>query len=124
MPAHKLEEVHDLLARALNAGDADAVISLYEPEAILAPQPGQILSGRAAIREALTGYLAQKPKFTLHSRSIIQAGEIALLRSRWTIRETDADGKTIEYEVKPTLVMRRQPDRTWQVVIDNPSGDE
>jgi len=46
MPAYKLEEVHDLFAQALNAGDVDAVILLYEPEAVLCPQPGQILVGR------------------------------------------------------------------------------
>ena|SRR5215813_2766988 len=124
MPAYQLEEIHDLFAQALNAGDIDTLLSLYEPEAIVSPQPGQALTGRAAIREALTGYLAQKPKFTLHSRSVIQAGDIALLRSRWTISETDADGNTIEYEVKPTLVARRQLDGAWQVIIDNPSGGE
>jgi|SRR5262249_9038945 len=123
MPAYKLEEVHDLFAQSLNAGDVDAVTSLYEPEAVVSPQPGQVLAGREAIREALTGYLAQKPRFTLHSRSVIQVGEIALLRSRWTISETDASGKTIEYEVKPTLVMRRQVNGTWLIVIDNPGTE-
>src|SRR5262245_17151000 len=124
MPAYKLEEVHDAFAQALNAGDVDALISLYEPEAVVAPQPSQVLAGREAIREAMAEYLAKNPKFTLHSRSVIQAGEIALLRSRWTISETDASGKTVEYEVNPTLVMRLQGDGTWRVVIDNPSGGE
>jgi len=124
MPAYKLEEVHDLFAQALNAGDVDTVISLYEPEAVVFSQPGQVLAGREAIREAMSAYLAKKPKFILHSRSVFKAGEIALLRSRWTISETDASGETVEYEVKPTLVLRRQGDETWQVVIDNPSGGE
>ncbi|MGH9917148.1 MAG: YybH family protein [Pyrinomonadaceae bacterium] len=123
MPAYKPEEVHDLFAQALAAGDVDAILSLYEPEAIVSSQPGQVLSGHAAIREAMTGYLAQKPKFTLQSRRIIQCGEIALLHSRWAIIESDVSGKTVEYEIKPALVARRQADGTWKVVIDNPGGE-
>lgn len=123
MPAYKPEEVHELFAQALAARDVDAILSLYEPEAILSSQPGQVLSGHAAIREALTGYLAQKPKFILQSRRVIQCGDIALLHSRWAITETDVGGKTIEYEIKPALVVRRQADGTWKVVIDNPGGE-
>lgn len=124
MPARKPEEIHDLFAQALSAGDVDAVISLYEPDAILAPQPGQVVRGRAAIREALAGYLALKPVFTLQSSKVIQSGDIALLHSKWAITETDPGGGTTELAVQPTQVVRRQPDGVWLVVIDNPSGVE
>ena len=33
--------------------DVDGLLELYEPEAAFVPQPGQVLTGIAAIREAL-----------------------------------------------------------------------
>jgi hypothetical protein len=40
-------------------------MALFEPEATLIPQPGQVVTGTEAIREALSGFLALKPKFDL-----------------------------------------------------------
>ncbi|MEK7387966.1 MAG: nuclear transport factor 2 family protein, partial [candidate division NC10 bacterium] len=53
MRARNPEDLHRLFAAALNAGDRDALMSLYEPDATLVPQPGQAAIGKAAIREAL-----------------------------------------------------------------------
>ena len=60
MPARRPEDLHRLFAEALNAGDADAVMALYEPGASLVPQPGQVATGTEAIRAALDGFLALK----------------------------------------------------------------
>ncbi len=65
MPAHKPEELDELFAQALNSGDLDALVALYEPQACLEHQPGQVATGSQAIREALTGLLAMSPKITL-----------------------------------------------------------
>ena len=47
-----------LFANAINAGDIEAVIKLYEPGACLIPEPGEVASGTGAIRLALGGFLA------------------------------------------------------------------
>ena len=41
MPAHKPEELDVLFAQAVNAGDIEAVIKLYEPAASLTPSPAR-----------------------------------------------------------------------------------
>jgi ABC-type branched-subunit amino acid transport system ATPase component len=41
MPAHNPEELDVLFAQAINAGNIETVIQLYEPAASLTPQPGQ-----------------------------------------------------------------------------------
>ena len=69
MPARKPEELDVLFANAINAGDIEAVIKLYEPGASLMPEPGQVVSGVKAIREALGGFLAMKPRIKLDGRS-------------------------------------------------------
>jgi uncharacterized protein (TIGR02246 family) len=128
MPAHTPEEVHRLWAEAFSAHDLEAVMALYEPEATLIP-PGQevpnlILTGAEAVREHLSGLLALKPKFELEFKKAVQAGDIALLFSEWTLSATDPDGNAVEMEGRTSDVVRRQPDGSWLVVIENPSGSE
>ncbi len=122
MPARRPEEIHRLFTEAINAGDLEAIILLYEPTAILVPQPGQSVRGHAAIREALSGYLALKPKFTLQPVKVLESNDIALLFSKWTITGAGPDGKKVELAGQTTDVVRRQKDGAWLLVIDNPFG--
>jgi uncharacterized protein (TIGR02246 family) len=124
MPAHTPEEVQPLWAEAFSAHDLEAVMALYEPEATLIPQPGQIVTGTEAIREALSGFLALKPKFELEFQKAFQAGDIALLFSEWTLSATDPDGNAVELAGRTSDVARRQSDGSWLVVIDDPYGSE
>ena len=69
MNATTPDEVDTLFAKALNAGDLDALTSLYEPDASLMPAPGNVVVGKVAIRGALAGFLAAKPSMTPSKRS-------------------------------------------------------
>jgi uncharacterized protein (TIGR02246 family) len=80
MPARAPEELDELFTSAMNAGDLEAVVALYEPNASLASQPGQVVTGTAAIREAVRGFLARKPKFTAEAKPTVHAGELAMTR--------------------------------------------
>ena len=122
MPAHTPEEVQRLWAEAFSAHDLEAVMALYEPEATLIPQPGQVVTGTEAIREALSAFLALKPKFELEFKKAFQAGDIALLFSDWTLSGTDPEGNAIELAGRTSDVARRQPNGSWLVVIDDPYG--
>ena len=122
MPAHTPEELDELFTQAVNAGDIEAVIKLYEPAASLTMQPGQVVSGAKAIREALSGFVAMKPRMTLEARTLAEAGGIALTTSKWVLEGTGPDGKPMKVEGQCAEVARRQPDGTWLVVIDNPHG--
>ena len=124
MPARTPEEVARLFAEAFSAHDLEALMALYEPEATLIPQPGQVVTGTEAIREALSGFLALKPKYELEFKKAFQAGDIALLFSEWTLSATDPDGNAIEMAGQAADVARRQPNGTWLFVIDDPYGSE
>ncbi len=123
MAARKPEEVDLLLAEAINAGDLEAAVAFYEPEASFVAEPGRVVSGKAAIREALQGFLALKPKMKIEV-NVTQAGDIALLRSEWSLSGTDAEGKAVTMSGKGTEVVRHQSDGSWLFVIDNPRGAE
>ena len=114
MPATSPQELHALLEAAFTSGDLDALIALFEPDATMrVPPDGHAVSGRDAIRAALAPIVARRPRFTSEVVVLATAGELALTHARWTMDDTDGRG---------TLVLRRQPDGTWRIAIDNPLG--
>ena len=52
MPAQHPEQLDELFAKALNSGDLDGLVNLYEHDASLSPQSGHVVSGTEAIRQA------------------------------------------------------------------------
>jgi uncharacterized protein (TIGR02246 family) len=122
MPAHKPEELDELFTQALNSGDLDALVALYEPQACINPEPGQVATGTQAIREALSGFLAMNPKLTLEVKNLNQTSDIALTTGNWHLSGTGPDGSPVDMRGQSVEVSRRQPDGTWRFVIDNPFG--
>lgn len=124
MPARTPEEVHKLFAEHFSAGDAEAILSLYETDATFMPQPGLTVSGKEAIREALGAFLALNGELKMQPAKVIQGDDIALLYSKWTLKGKGPDGNAIELAGQTSDVARRQQDGTWLMVIDNPYGAE
>jgi ketosteroid isomerase-like protein len=63
MQATTAKQVHELFVERFNAQDADGIIALYEPNAvILPPDAPEVVSGHVAIRAVLDGFLALKGK--------------------------------------------------------------
>lgn len=122
MVIKKLEDAHLLFAEAFNSGDVDSIAALYEPEATLVPQPGQVVKGVHAIRQALQGFLALKGRINVETQYVIRAEDIALLRAKWSLVGTGPDGKLMDMKGNSTEVIRRQPDGNWLFVIDHPFG--
>ncbi len=122
MTARTPREVHERWTEAMNAGDIEAVLALYEPEAVVVVGPGQVATGLAAIREGLQGFLALRPRFDLRVEQVLQATDLALLLSPWSMAGTGPDGAPVVLRGATSDVVRRQPDGTWRVVIDNPTG--
>ncbi|MGH3697473.1 MAG: YybH family protein [Pseudonocardiaceae bacterium] len=73
-----LEDSAKIFQDVFNAGDLDGMVSLYEPEAVFVPVPGQVAVGSDAIRDVFTGFLATWGWFELKVFSRHQAGDIAL----------------------------------------------
>ena len=124
MPARTPEEVHELFSKHFAAADKEAILSLYEADATFLPQPGLTVSGTQALREALGGFLALNGELKMQPARVLQANDIALLFSRWTLKGTGPDGNAVELSGHTSDVVRRQADGTWLMVIDNPYGGE
>jgi uncharacterized protein (TIGR02246 family) len=117
-PEQVIERFSSLLARS----DLDALIDLYEPDAVFAPQPGRVVTGRAAIREALTGFLELRPQMDGEIKEVLVSDDTALVSNRWSLRGTAPDGAPVEIGGTSADVMRRGTDGAWRIVIDNPWG--
>ena len=114
----KPEHVHAALATAWNTGDVNNVLALYEDEGVLVPQPGQSISGKAKIKEALLGFLSTKGIFEIKTTYCVQCGDVAMSRSLWSIR----DGNEIKIKAKGTELLRKQPNGSWLFAVDHPFG--
>ena len=122
MNARTPDEIDTLFAKALNAGDLDGLVALYEPQASLMPSPGNVVTGSQAIRDALSGFLAAKPSMTLTARTVAQTGDLALVTALWKLEMTGPDGKPATMNGQSVEVVRRQPGGHWLFAIDFPFG--
>ena len=122
MIAKTPDELDTLFAKALNGGDLDALVSLYEPDASLMPSPGNVVVGKVAIRAALAQFLAAKPAMTLSARTLSHVGDLALVTARWQLDLTDPQGKAVTLSGQSVEVLRRQTDGRWLFAIDFPFG--
>jgi len=121
--AHTPETILTLFCQALNRGDLDFILTLYEDDAALVPQPHQQpVHGKAAIRQALQNFLALKPQIEIQQTRSVQAADVVLIRSAWRLTGTNPDGSPVQMAHESTDVARRQPDGNWKIVIDHPFG--
>jgi uncharacterized protein (TIGR02246 family) len=117
-PEATIERFSELLAQ----GNLDAMLELYEPDAAFAPQPGETVTGRDEIRAALESFLAVKPHMEGTIEKVLEAGDTALVANRWRLSGTAPDGSPVQMGATSADVLRRRPDGSWGIVIDDPWG--
>jgi len=117
MSAHEPAEASRLFESLFAAGDLEALMALYEDDAVF-PTPHGISTGQVAIRATLKAYLDSGAKLAFGESLVFVAGDLALMHTPWTMTMPDGsspEGATAE-------VVRRQGDGSWKYVIDNPDG--
>jgi uncharacterized protein (TIGR02246 family) len=119
------EDMHAAFVEAFSKGDLDALTGLYEPDAILIPQPGQApVKGHNAIRAVLKEFLSLRARLTMRTDSVIKTADVALLRSTWTLAVPGHEGKAADMTHRALEVVRPQNDGGWRFVIDHPFGGD
>ncbi len=119
MKVHDPRKMHAAFAEAFNAGKIEDLIALYEPDALLIPQPGQQVVGHSGIREALTVFLNLKGRMEIETLSCLQSGDLGLLQASWRLVATGPDHQPIEFFSRTAELVRKQSDGSWLYVIDN-----
>lgn len=118
-----IQSTIDAMTSAFAAHDIDGIIATYEPGAVVVGGPGAPVSGTPALRDLFMQFVALDPKFTFIDHEIIQSGDIALHLNTWRMEGRDPGGSVIEQGGLSVVVLRKQPDGRWLMVIDNPYGD-
>jgi uncharacterized protein (TIGR02246 family) len=110
------------LAAALNSGDVDAALALYEPDAGFITAQGDLARGEGGLRAEFEAIVASKATMIGEAVKTVVVKDIALVFVRYSATLPAPDGKTLEFGGLSTDVLRQQPDGTWLSVIDNPYG--
>jgi uncharacterized protein (TIGR02246 family) len=120
MGAKSPEDMIRVWTDAFNRGELDAIVELYEPEAVLARSSGPPIVGRAAIREAFTAFLATRPRMEATTRTVMSTADLALCYGNWSLRGTNADGTPRAISGKSVEILRKQTDGSWRYILDDP----
>ena len=116
----RAQDAHATLAAAFNTGDVSTVMSMYDVNGIIVPEPGKPVSGREQFEKAIKAILSIKGTMEIKTVYCLQTGNIAVGRSEWSI----TDGDEVKVCAKGIEVMRQQPDGTWKIVVDHAFGAE
>jgi len=115
-------DIVNQLVDAINGGDLERAVAAYAPGAVLVVQPGRLARGSTELREALAAFIALKGTLTSEAQEMIEAGDVALIVSRWSLRGTDPAGTPVTLSGESSDILRRQGDGRWLIALDNPWG--
>jgi ketosteroid isomerase-like protein len=89
------EEVLNSVVEGINAGDLDSLMTLYEPLACFASQPGELAKSPDGIQESLRGFIDMNGKLDLKVKRVLKASDLALVTTEWSFSGTGSDGKHV-----------------------------
>lgn len=113
-------DVHKNLAAAYNTGDLSTVLNMYDTSGVIVAEPNKPVGGTQKFETAVKAILAIKGKMEIKTVYCLEADDVAVGRSEWSIR----DGNETKVAAKGIELLKRQPDGTWKVVIDHAFGAE
>ena len=119
----KIQQTIDTMTAAFAKGELDAILDTYEAGAVVVAAPGQLSKGTQALRQMFSQFIALKPEFTFTANDAVQADDLAIHYNTWTMKGKMPDGTTIEQGGLSVVVLRKQADGRWLMVIDDPFGD-
>lgn len=114
MAAKSPEEICQLFKQYMVAGDIDAVLSVYDRDAVILSESRELRKGEDALRQQLAPLAAAKATFDFTIKQVIQVDNIALMHTEWNV---SAPQPMSVYAIE---VARRQPDGTWRWLIGDP----
>jgi ketosteroid isomerase-like protein len=117
-PATTVERFSELLSQ----GRIEALLELYEDDAAFLPEPGRAVVGTVSIRAELERFAALQPRMTGSVAKVVETRDTALVAYRWQLEGTAPDGSRVDMAGTSADVLRRRPDGSWGVLIDDPWG--
>jgi ketosteroid isomerase-like protein len=122
------EDLLNLQVEEFNKGNVSFLMTLYEDDACFASELGQVIKDLESIRQSLQRFIDMRAKLEARVKRVLQASDLALLITEWSINGTASDGKRINLSGRGTVVLRQQKQHSdriaWRIVIENPWGTD
>jgi ketosteroid isomerase-like protein len=113
--------VASLLER-FNSGKVSAMMTLYDPEAVLIAKDGRTVTDRTEIVAELERDLSLGLPLEAKAPHVFVAGDIAQIVVDWSIDGTGPGGKHVHLGGAASDIARRGADGRWRYLIDNNLG--
>ncbi|WP_052433123.1 YybH family protein [Streptacidiphilus carbonis] len=107
---------------AVNAGDVDAFLALFTPEATMRTLTGEVLTGPDELRGEALRTVAAGARLTNKARFCLMGDDTALVVVDWNLEATMPDGTRIAPAGTTANVARRSADGSWRFTVLNPLG--
>jgi uncharacterized protein (TIGR02246 family) len=118
------EDVYAALSAAYNAGDLEAMLSLYDPKAVFVIKPGRVTESPAELRAAMQHVIALRGRMSINPDTFTRSDDLVLVLGKFTLSGSRADGTPFERTSRFADVLRREPDGSWRIAVDNPYGGD
>ena len=118
------EDLLNSQVEQFNKRNISFLMTLYEKDACFASKRGQVINDLDGIRRTLQDFIGMGAKLEARVKRVIQANDLALLITEWSIYGNKPDGEQVNLVGRGTVVLRRQPNGTWLMVIENPWGTD
>ena len=90
------EDWPSVCEREVAAGNLDAVLELYDPEARFITPTGETIFGPHRIREMVAGLIRATKRMKSRVRKVVKVGDVAILYSDFERTALDAHGVAVE----------------------------
>ena len=114
-----VQSVMDHMIEGYRQANKDMILSCYEAGATYVTEPGQAVTGAAALGALFEHTLLMGPDFTFGTHEIAISGDIALHIAKYDARISNDH----IHEGMSVAVLRRQGDGGWLMVMDHPSAE-
>jgi ketosteroid isomerase-like protein len=114
MRANTPEEICNLFKQYMGDGNLEALLDIYDHEAVFLGESGETSMGKPQIREQLAPLAAAKAVFDFDIKQVIRSRDIALMHTHWKVSSPQP---RFVYAIE---VARRQPDGSWCWLIGDP----
>ena len=115
-----IKDTSTALDKALSDGNANALASIFAPDAITLEPNQPALVGKDAIRSSLQKFIDQ---YTSEGRSVVEdvrvCGDLAVARATYESKSTlKAGGYSVSDKGSWVAAYQRQPDGSWKIFWD------
>lgn len=118
----KPEDVIPAVVERFNSGNLEALMELYDPEAVFVAHDGRVVTDRNEFGAQFQRDMNLGAPLRANARHVFVGGNVAQIILDWSIDGTGPDGEPVHAHGTASDIMKRGADGVWRYIIDNNQG--